>query len=304
MTNNTNKYTDKIRWIKWILGKRISHFLPDKIYLSLLFKAKMGTEIDWNDPKTFNEKLQWLKLFDRNPLYATLADKYKVREYISKKIGEEYLIPLIGVWDKFEDIDFQTLPSQFVLKCTHDSGGIVICKDKKKLDIEAAGKKIDKSLKNNYFYHAREWPYKNIEPRIICEKYMVDESGFDLKDYKLMCFNGKVKCTFVCSNRNSGGGMNIDIFDNNWALMPFGRPGHPNSANLIAKPKNFDQMLKIAEALSKDMPFLRVDFYEINDKLYFGELTFYPASGFGKFSPESFDNLLGDWIELPKQQLD
>ncbi len=300
MAKDLNKYADKSRWVRWILKKRISHFLPDKIYLSLLFKEKMGAAIDWENPTTFNEKLQWLKLFDRNPLYTTFADKYEVRGYISEKIGEEYLIPLIGVWDKFEEIDFDVLPDRFVLKCTHDSGGIAICKDKKALDIEAVRRRIDRSMKNNYFYHAREWPYKDIKPRIICEEYMVDESGFDLKDYKLMCFNGEPRCCFVCSNRNSGGGLNIDIFDKDWNLMPFGRPGHPNSTILIPRPETFDRMLQIAEVLSKGIPFIRVDFYEINGKLYFGELTFYPASGFGKFSPESFDNLLGEWIELPR----
>lgn len=298
MMSNPKKYTDKNRWIKWALSKRAARFLPDKIYLSLLFNAKMGRKIDWENPQTYNEKLQWLKIHDRNPFYTDLVDKYEIRKYIAETIGEDHLIPLIGVWDHFEDIDFASLPSQFVLKCTHDSGGLVICKDKGQLDIEAAREKIEKSLKNNYYYHSREWPYKNVKPRIICERYMVDESGVELKDYKIMCFNGKVKCSFVCSNRNSKCGLNIDIFDNDWNLMPFGRPGHPNSGKKIPKPQKFDEMLKFAETISKDMPFVRVDYYEINGKLYIGELTFYPASGFGKFMPESYDYLLGSWIVL------
>lgn len=287
------------RIIPILANRGFLNWLSDETILRIQFRDKMGKKLNLENPQTFNEKLQWLKLYDRDPRYTDLVDKYEVRKYISETIGKEYLIPLIGVWDKFEDINFSKLPNQFVLKCTHDSGGVIICSDKTKLDISKARKKINKSLKRNFYYRAREWPYKNIKPRIICEKYMVDESGTELKDYKFMCFNGEVKCCFVCLNRNSIDGLNIDIYDNNWELMPFRRPNNRNSGIKIPKPRNFNKMIKFAEELSKDKSFLRVDFYEVNGQLYFGELTFYPSAGFEKFSPESYDYLLGSWIKLP-----
>lgn len=282
-----------------LASKKLLNWLPDQFYLKILFYVRMRSRLNIIYPKTFNEKLQWLKLYDRNPNYTSMVDKYEVRQYIKEKIGEEYLIPLVGVWNKFDDIDFDKLPEQFVLKSTHDSGGVVICKDKSEFDIEAARKKINKSLKRNYYLYTKEWPYKNIKPRIICEKFMVNESGKELNDFKLMCFNGKVQCTFVCLNRNSATGLNIDIYDTDWNLMPFERPNHPNSGIKIDRPKNYKKMIDFSEKLSRDIPFLRVDFYEINGHLYFGELTFYPGSGFEKFKPESYDMLMGNWITLP-----
>ncbi|NOH16235.1 glycosyl transferase [Clostridium cochlearium] len=282
-----------------IKQKYYKYCVSDKSFIKKRFREVFGRDINLQNPQTFNEKLQWLKLYNRNPLYTQLVDKYEVRKYIAKTIGEEYLIPLLGVYDNFDEIDFSKLSNQFVLKCTHDSGGLVICKDKNKLDIEAARKKIKKSLKRNYYYHGREWPYKNVKPRIICEKYMVDESDTELKDYKFMCFNGEVKCIFVCLNRNSVNGLNINIYDPSWNLMPFGRPNHLNSNTTILKPKNFYKMVQFAEKLSRDIPFVRVDFYETNGRLYFGELTFYPGAGFEEFNPESYDYLLGSWIRLP-----
>ncbi len=179
----------------YILNFKIFRLIPDELYLKIYYWLRINKKLNLDNPKTFNEKLQWLKLYDRNPAYVNLVDKYEVRKYIAEVIGKEYLIPLIGVWDKFEDINFSKLPNQFVLKCTHDSGGIVICTDKSKLEFEVARKKINNSLNRNYFYHAREWPYKDIKPRIICEEYMVNGSGKELKDYKFMCFNGEVKCS-------------------------------------------------------------------------------------------------------------
>lgn len=286
--------------ILYSLSSKKFGVIPDDIYIRINYRLRLGKKIDLTNVRSFNEKLQWLKLYDRNPLYTQLVDKYEVRKYISKTIGEEYLIPLIGVWDKFEDIDFSKLPNQFVLKCNHDSGGLVICTDKTKLDIKAAREKINKSLKTNYYYSAREWPYKNVKPRIICEKYMVDESGVELKDYKFMCFNGEVKCSFVCLNRNSSSGLNVDFYDMDWNLMPFERH-YPSSGTAIPKPKNFNKMVEFAEKLSNYIHFVRVDFYETNGKLYFGELTFYPGAGFEEFTPESYDYLLGSWIKLPSK---
>ncbi|SNS62323.1 TupA-like ATPgrasp [Bacillus sp. OK838] len=276
----------------------VQTFISDDLYLRIQYKNFIGKKLNLKDPKSFNEKLQWLKINDRNPFYTNLVDKYEVRKYIEKTIGNEYLIPLLGVYNTFDEIDFATLPDQFVLKCTHDSGGLVICNDKSTFDKESARRKINKCLRRNYYYNHREWPYKNIKPRILCEKFMVDESGTELKDYKFMCFNGEVKCSFVCLNRNSDKGLNIDFYDMEWNAMPVERH-YPRSGTTIPKPENFDKMVNYSRKLSKNLPFIRVDFYETNGQLYFGELTLYPGSGLEEFSPEWYDELLGSWITLP-----
>lgn len=282
----------------YIIELGIFKYMPDSLFLRIKYYLKMGKMLDLYSPETFNEKIQWLKLYDRKSSYTSLVDKYEVRRLISQNIGESYLIPLLGVWNKFDDIDFSKLPNQFVLKCTHDSGGIIICKDKSNFDIASAKYKINKLLKKNYYYHCREWPYKYVKPRIICEKYMVDESDKELKDYKFMCFSGEVKCSFVCSNRNFKGKLNVTFFDMNWEIMPFERH-YPRSNYEIKRPKNFQKMVELAEKLSHDIPFVRVDFYEVDGKIYFGELTFYPGSGYEEFTPVSYDYLLGSWIKLP-----
>ncbi|MEL5899099.1 ATP-grasp fold amidoligase family protein [Clostridium sporogenes] len=285
--------------ILYMLNFKIFRIIPDDKFLRIKYRLQMGKKLDLNSPQTFNEKLQWLKLYKRNPLYTQLVDKYEVRKYIAKTIGEEYLIPLLGVYDNFDEIDFDVLPNKFVLKPNHTSGNVYICKDKSQINYVELKKEVNMWLKRRYYWIHREWPYKNVKPKIICEKYMVDESGTELKDYKFMCFNGEIKCIFVCLNRNSVNGLNINIYDPSWNLMPFGRPNHLNSNTTILKPKNFDKMVQLAEKLSRDIPFVRVDFYETNGRLYFGELTFYPGAGFEEFNPESYDYLLGSWIRLP-----
>lgn len=281
-----------------LLQANLFRIIPDYLYLKIKFRLKMNKKLDLNNPKTFNEKLQWLKLHDRKPEYTRYVDKYEVRSYIKETIGEEYLIPLIGVYNSFDEIDFDILPNQFVLKPNHTSGNVYICKDKSKIDYVKLKKEVNAWMKREYYWVHREWPYKNIKPKIICEDYMVDESGMELKDYKFMCFSGKVGCVFVCSNRNSKDGLNVDFYDTQWNHLPFERH-YPNSGQNINKPKNFDKMIKFAEILSLDIPFVRVDFYEANEQLYFGELTFYPGSGYEEFTPESYDNLLGGLITLP-----
>ena len=273
-------------------------FVSDEFFLEKIFKKKIGYALDLDNPKTFNEKLQWLKLHDRNPEYIKMVDKYEVKKFVADKIGEQYVIPTFGVWDSFDEIDFDTLPDQFVIKCTHDCGGLVICKDKSKFDKEEARRKINRSLNRNYYYIGREWPYKHVKPRIIAEKYMEDAGSEVLNDYKLMCFNGKVKCSFVCSERFSEDGLKVTFFDRDWNVMPFERH-YPRSQCPIAKPSSYDDMVRLAEQLSKDIPFVRVDFYEVSGKIYFGELTFYPGSGFEEFEPFEWDKTLGSWIELP-----
>lgn len=272
--------------------------LPDKTYVKWNYWANLKKRLNLKNPKTFNEKLQWLKLYDRKPIYTTMVDKYEVKKYVANLIGEEYIIPTLGVWDSPEEIDFDSLPDRFVLKVTHDSGGLVICKDKGKLDIEAAKAKLTRSLKRDYYLQSREWPYKNVKRCIIAEAYMSDNKG-NLDDYKLMCFDGQVKCSFVCSERFSGKGLHVTFFDREWKVMPFER-SYPSVKEGFPKPVQYEKMVELAQKLSKNIPFVRVDFYEVDGKIYFGELTFYPGSGFEAFQPESWDETLGSWIQLPQ----
>ena len=294
-----NKRNFFSRLFMFFQHRNYTDVLSDKLYLKIIFKIKLGYPLNLRNPQTFNEKLQWLKIYDRNPLYTKLVDKYEVRKYITENIGEEYLIPLIGVYEKFEDINFEELPNQFVIKCTHDSGGVVICKDKKSFDVKKAENKIKKSMKRNFYYLGREWPYKNIEPRIIIEKYMEDKETKELVDYKIMCFNGKPEMSFTCSERYNDG-LKVTFFDLEWKKLPFERH-YTSSTKEIKKPKNYELMLELSKKLSKGIPFVRVDWYEINGKLYFGELTFYPGSGFEEFKPVYWDKKIGELIKLQKK---
>ena len=276
--------------------------LSDKKYIELRYFSLFLKELNLDNPKSFNEKLQWLKLYDRNSEYTKMVDKYEVKKYVSNIIGEEYIIPTLGIYNSFEEINFDKLPNQFVLKCTHDSGGIVICKDKNNLDVKQAKNKINKSLKKNYYYSGREWPYKNVKPRIIVEKYMEESDKKELKDYKLFCFNGIPQIVLVCSERYSSENMCETWFDMNWNLIYVVESGHRIDTT-ISKPKKFKEMIALSKKLSKGIPFIRVDWYEIKGKLYFGELTFYPASGFEKFEPEEWNYKMGEMLELPKKKI-
>lgn len=277
----------------------IKNMLPDPIFLKLCYRRRIGKKLDLKNPRTFNEKLQWLKLHDRNPLYTVLVDKYAVKDYVAEKVGGEHIIPTLGVWDRFEDIDFDVLPDQFVLKCTHDSGGLVIVRDKAKLDIAAARTKINKSLSRNYYYAGREWPYKNVKPRIIAEKYMTDQSCAELADYKVHCFNGEAKVVLVCQDRHSSSGLTEDFFTKEWEHLDIQRPKHPNAKVVPERPVHLEQILQLSEQLAQGYPFMRVDFYDVNGQIYFGEITFFPASGFEAFVPAEWDTKLGDWLRLP-----
>ena len=273
--------------------------LSDEKLIRKLYKTYFGREIDLENPKTFNEKQQWLKLYDRKPIYTTMVDKYEAKNYVAERIGAEYIIPTYGVWDSFDEIDFDALPNQFVLKCTHDSGGLVIVRDKKKLDKKAAKAKIERSLKTNYYYHGREWPYKNVKPRILAETYMEDTTTKELRDYKFFTFNGEAKALFVATERQSGDEPKFDFFDMDYKHLPI-RNGHPNADVLPKKPDTFEKMRVLAEKLSVGIPTLRVDFYEVNGKCYFGELTFFHFSGMTPFEPEEWDYTFGSWLKLPK----
>lgn len=281
------------------LGK-ISGLIPDKLYLKAYYYNVFGKKLDLKNPKTFNEKLQWLKLYDRRPEYTMMVDKYKVRDYVSELIGEEHLIPLLGVWDDPDEIDFESLPNQFVLKCNHNSAvGMCICKDKTKLNIEEVKEKLRNGLSKDYYLSGREWPYKDVPRKIICEKYMTDSENEDLPDYKIHSFNGIPKVILVCSKRFKEEGLHEDFFNKNWEKLELKRPNAPNSEQQIPKPKELIEMLEFSEKISKNIPFARTDFYVVDGKIYFGEITFYPASGLESFSPEKWDEILGDWIKLP-----
>ena len=290
--------TDPVLYMIYALGRLIrGPIWADKLYLKVLYKNRVRRSLNFKKPESFNEKLQWLKIYDRRPEYTSMVDKYEAKEYIKQTIGEEYVIPTLGVWNSFDDIPFDDLPQRFVLKCTHDSGGYVIVKDKDKFDIEEARKKIHHCMKRNYFWNTREWPYKNITPRVIAEEYIEDVVATELRDYKLLCFNGKVKCSFVCTNRFDKSGLCVNFYDRDWIPLPFARK-YPRNNIEIVKPYNYDKMIQFAETIAQGIDFLRVDFYECNGNLYFGEMTFYPGSGLEIFYPEEWDYRLGAWLEL------
>ena len=284
--------------IEKLSRRGLLNWVPDPLFLKIVFYGKIGKKLNLSNPQTFNEKLQWLKLNDRNEIYTIMVDKYLVKEYVADKLGKQYIIPTLGVWERFDQIDFNLLPNQFVLKCTHDSGGLVICKDKASFDIASARRLIEKSLKRNYYSLWREWPYKAVKPRIIAEKYMTDGNQTqELTDYKIHCFNGVPKVILVCRDRFKD--MSEDFYYTNWEHIPVKRPLHRNSDTPINKPQELDEMLCLAEKLSKDIPFSRIDFYTIEKKVYFGEITLYPATGMEKFEPEKYDKIFGDWLILP-----
>lgn len=289
-----------MRKIVILLDKFILRFLNDKHYLKIKYKLEMKKKLNLDNPSTFNEKLQWLKLYDRNPEYTKMVDKYEVKKYVSDIIGEEYVIPTLGVYKNFDEIDFDKLPNQFVMKCTHDSGSTIVCKDKTKFDIKNAKKKISKALKYNYYYSAREWPYKNIKPRIIIESFMDDGVNSQLVDYKLQCFWGKVDNILVCVDRDKETGVKYHYFDTNWKYLKYCPYPGINEKNInILKPKQLDKMIKIAERLSAGIPEVRIDLYIIHGKIYFGEYTFFTNGGFDTTITSDADIILGEKLKLP-----
>lgn len=280
-------------------GRGFYKHLSDEKFIRKAYKVRMGKELSLENPTTYNEKLQWLKLNDRNPLYTQMVDKYEVKKIVASAIGEEYIIPTLGVWDKFEDIDFDKLPKQFVLKCTHNSGGLVICKDKSNLNLEKAKQKINRSLAFDYYYNSREWPYKNVQPRIIAEQYMENADGSAIDDYKIQCFDGNVDNIMVCVGRFEKSGVHYHYFDKEWNYLPYCPYEGINGENVnIAPPEKLNEMLEIAEKLSKGIPQLRVDLYEIKGQVYFGELTFFTSSGFDTTITEEADQILGSKLVL------
>lgn len=281
------------------LIKKHPKWMSDKYYLSVLWRMVMGYEIDWKHPKTFNEKLQWLKLNNRNPLYTTLVDKYRVKSWVGEKIGNQHIIPSLACYHSMDEIYLDRLPSQFVLKCNHDSGSVVICKDKASFDLEAAKKKLGEAMKKNFYWEAREWPYKNVKPCVFAEKYMEDDSG-GLTDYKVSCFNGVPYKVMVCLDRYSSEPTKFYSFDKDWNLLRHNKMGKAAPEGFsLPKPKNFEKMMDFSALLSKNIPFVRVDFYEADGVLFFGELTFFPEGGFDKALLKETDALYGEMIKLP-----
>lgn len=292
-------YIQKI--ISRFIAKGFFNFLSDKTFLKLAFWARLNQKLDLDNPISLNEKIQWLKLHDRKELYAKIVDKYAVREFIKNTLGEEYLVPLVGgPWNSFDEIDFDLLPSSFVLKTTHDSGGVVVVPDKSKMDKVVAKKKIMKSMKNNYFYPNREWPYKSITPKIIAEEYLVDSSGSELKDYKIICFNGKPENVMVCTGRILNQ-VKFYFFDWNWKFLPlnYGDELLPSDFS-IPRPKKLDEMKSIATKLSEGYDLIRIDLYEANNQIYFGEMTLYPDSGFDQDITKETDLMFGKKLHLTR----
>ena len=284
----------------YLTVERCLSIIPDEIYLKGIYFVKLHKKLHLDPPVTFNEKLQWLKLHDRNPRYTSMVDKYEVKRIVGDLIGNEHIIPTIGVWDRFEDIDFDELPDKFVLKCTHDSGSVYICRDKKSMNKKKAAKRFKAALKRNYYWGGREWPYKNVPRRIIAEPYITSLGNHDSKEYKITCFNGKLGFSTICTGiaHSKLSARKNDHYDKDFNTLPFWSFYEHSENPVKEKPIELDQIIGFAERISKGIPYLRVDFYVAGEAIYFGETTFYTWSGFNKFVPKEWDEKLGDMINL------
>lgn len=278
------------------IKKRFFYLYDDRTYLENLFQHEMGYKMDMDNPKTFNEKMQWLKLYDRKEIYSRMVDKASVKDYVKEKIADISVIKTIGKWVSYDEINFDELPSRFVLKCTHDSGSVVVVRDKTKFVPEKYKEKFEDALKRNYFYPYREWPYKNVKPQIIAEEFLSVSEKKSLPVYKFFCFGGKPTLIQTIENDKLPDEV-IDYYDLKWEKLEL-RQNFPNSISLMDKPHNLNKMIEYAKILSEGHIFLRVDFYEINNKVYFSEFTFYSDAGFAKFYPEKWDKVLGDYINI------
>lgn len=274
-------------------------FIPDDVYVKMYYRLKIGKKLDLKNPILYNEKLQWLKLYDHNPQYVIMVDKYAMKDYVSKKVGEKYTIPTLGIWERFDDIDFTILPEEFVLKGTHDQGSVLLCK-KNSFNYDAARKSLNHSIKLNYYSICREWPYKNVKPRIIAEPLITDGNNF-LLDYKFFCFNGEPKFMYISSDLETA--PKTDFYDMNFEKINM-KMRDPNSDTIMEKPVFFDEMKQLAQKLSEGIPHLRVDFYFANNNVYVGELTLFPNAGFCKIEPKEWESVLGNWIKLPSLDME
>lgn len=293
-------FNDDYRFIV-LDGKGFYNWLDDEKYIKRAYKVKFGIELNLDNPQSFNEKIQWLKIHDRKPLYTQLVDKYNVKKIVAQIIGEKHIIPTLGVWNHPNEIPFDSLPDQFVMKATHDSGGLVICKNKNSLDYDAAKRKLEKSLKRNYYKTRREWPYKNVIPRIIVEKYMEDicDNGKGLIDYKFFCFDGEPRFIYVSQGLDNHSTARISFYDLDGNEMSFHRSDYLPLHNFVF-PDTFSDMIQIARKLANNIPcpFVRIDLYSINGNIYFSEITFSPCSGMIPFEPKTADIELGKLLDI------
>ncbi len=299
------KYLDNPLELLFTVGIRGGfRFLGDEAYIRMMYRCRFRKKINLSNPETFNEKLQWMKLNDRNPLYTKLVDKYEVKKYVADLIGKEYVIPTLGVWESFDDINFMTLPNQFVLKCTHDSGGLIICKDKTTFDVNAAKKKIKSSMKRNYYWAGREWPYKDVKPRIIAEIYMNEDGHTSLTDFKFFCFNNVPQFLYISEGLDNHSTAAISFFDFNGKRLPFAREDYAPFLKDYSLPGNFSEMLDIARKCAGNInnAFSRIDLYSIKGKVYFSEITFSPCGGFIPFMPIEWDYKVGKLLNLDNKQ--
>ena len=292
-------FRDPYYEIGYDILSKYPNIMSDKWWISTVWQMTYGYKMDWENPKTFNEKLQWLKVYDKNTLYTTLVDKLRVKEWVAEIIGKEYIIPTLAVYNSVDEIDLDLLPEKFVLKCNHDCGSVVVCKNKSTFDLLRTKQLLNESLKRNYYLVGREWPYKNVKPCIFAEKYIEGDDSGDLADYKFMFFNNECKCLFTCTERKSDSGLKVNFYTPNWELLPFTRK-YPNNDKVIAKPKTLEKMFSVAQTLSDKLnnKFVRIDLYESNGKIYFGEFTFFPGNGDECFDPLEWDYILGSWIKL------
>ncbi|CVH78095.1 hypothetical protein BN3658_01368 [Coriobacteriaceae bacterium CHKCI002] len=278
--------------VKYALG-----FLPDEAYMQLYYSVRFHRLCNLKHPRTYNEKLQWLKLHDRNPAYTSMVDKAEAKRIAARVIGEEHIIPTLAIWDDVDDIDLDALPESFVLKCTHDSEGVVVVPDKGRLEWPAVRARLAAGLARNFYPIGREWPYLGVRPRIIAEAYMEDARFGELRDYKFFCFDGEPKAMFVASGRRAGA-TKFDYFDMDFNRLDI-RQCYPNSDGDVERPETFNRMADVARELSKGIPHVRIDFYEVDGRMYFGEYTFYHFSGFMPFDPPEWDEMFGSWLRLP-----
>lgn len=286
-----------IRVLIYNLCNILEPLLTDKLFLRIQFRVQVGYWPNIDKPRTFNEKIQWLKLNDIHPEYSYMVDKVRVKDYVTSKVGSEYIIPTIGIWNDVDEIDWELLPEQFVIKSTSDSGGVVVCRDKMSLDVPKAKKKLKGLGTRDYTKYNKEYPYHNVPHRYIAEQYMEDESGYELKDYKIFCSYGKALFLFVATGRQQHD-TRFDFYDTQFNHLPV-LNGHPNADVWPVKPINFEKMLEIAEKLSEGIPHVRVDLYNVNGRIYFGELTFFHWSGMVPFNPVDWDLKFGEMIQLP-----
>lgn len=290
----------RVKSLAWFLLRNMARLFPDRTYLKCFYRIHLGRCLDLDHPVTFTEKLQWLKLYYHRPECTVMVDKYASKHWVEQRIGAEYVIPTLGVWNRVEDIDFDALPDRFVLKCTHDSGGLVVCRDKASLDVSAAKEKLSSCLKRDFYARTREWPYRNVPRRIIAEEYMEDGNG-ELKDYKFMCFDGVPRVMFVAANRSSR--KTFDYYDMDFLPLPIESRFGTKSGVLMEKPEAFEDMKRVAATLSSGFPHVRVDLYCVNGHVYWGELTFFDSSGLDDMKSLEWDRKLGDWLRLPSSKI-